>query len=443
MKKKIRELFADAEQEQAEMGDASMLHIIIFDELDSIMKKRGSGGDGAGGNVQDGIVNQLLSKIDGVDSLNNILIIGMTNRKDMIDEAILRPGRLEMHVEIGLPDDNGRLQIINIHTQKMQKSKRITEEALEKLPVLAAMTKNYTGAELEALIRAAVSFALAKHINPEDLSSVDESAVKVEWQDFEEAVRETVPAFGNKNETVLKQLYANGIIDYGPSFAGMWTTLQRLMNQTRTSEKTPLLSVLLEGSVATGKTALAAKLCSESDFPFIRMISPDSLLGMNEREKCGELLRVFSDAYKSSLSVIFIDDIERILDFTPVGMRFSNAILQTLMVLLKRPPPVENRRLMVVATTSIAHLLEELQLSAAFTVIQHVSQLQQPEEYSLILQEAAGFTPDAAKSISTAITRPLGVKQLLMTAEMARAANTEESRITADGFLECLNDCGF
>ena len=85
-----------------------MLHIIIFDELDSIMKKRGSGGEGAGANVQDGIVNQLLSKIDGVDSLNNILIIGMTNRKDMIDEAILRPGRLEMHVEIGLPDEAGR-----------------------------------------------------------------------------------------------------------------------------------------------------------------------------------------------------------------------------------------------------------------------------------------------------------------------------------------------
>lgn len=138
---KIRELFAEAEQEQSEMGDASMLHIIIFDELDSIMKKRGSGGEGAGGAVQDGVVNQLLSKIDGVDSLNNILIIGMTNRKDMIDEAILRPGRLEMHVEIGLPDDAGRLQIINIHTQKMVKSGRITQEALDNLPILAKKTK--------------------------------------------------------------------------------------------------------------------------------------------------------------------------------------------------------------------------------------------------------------------------------------------------------------
>lgn len=98
---KIRELFAEAEVEEKEAGDESMLHIIIFDELDAIMKKRGTTGDSTG--VNDSVVNQLLSKMDGVDSLNNILIIGMTNRKDMIDEAILRPGRLEVHVEIGLP----------------------------------------------------------------------------------------------------------------------------------------------------------------------------------------------------------------------------------------------------------------------------------------------------------------------------------------------------
>ena len=65
-----------------------MLHIIIFDEMDAIMRTRGSLNDNTG--VSDSVVNQLLSKIDGVDSLNNILIIGMTNRKDMIDEAILR-----------------------------------------------------------------------------------------------------------------------------------------------------------------------------------------------------------------------------------------------------------------------------------------------------------------------------------------------------------------
>ena len=91
---KIRDLFKDAEKEQAEQGEASMLHIIILDEMDAICKSRGTVRDGTG--VSDSVVNQLLSKIDGVDSLNNVLLIGMTNRKDMIDDALLRPGRLEV-----------------------------------------------------------------------------------------------------------------------------------------------------------------------------------------------------------------------------------------------------------------------------------------------------------------------------------------------------------
>ena len=146
---KVRALFADAEKEQAEMGDASMLHIIIFDEMDAIMKARGSSRGDTG--VSDSVVNQLLSKIDGVDSLNNILIIGMTNRKDLIDEAILRPGRLAIHIEVGLPDEKGRQDILNIKTMTMKASKRITEDALSRIPEIASRAKNFTGAELEGL----------------------------------------------------------------------------------------------------------------------------------------------------------------------------------------------------------------------------------------------------------------------------------------------------
>ena len=92
----IRKLFADAESEYKAKGDESDLHIIFFDELDAVCKQRGSGGGGGTG-VGDSVVNQLLAKLDGVDQLNNILLIGMTNRKDMIDDALLRPGRLEVN----------------------------------------------------------------------------------------------------------------------------------------------------------------------------------------------------------------------------------------------------------------------------------------------------------------------------------------------------------
>ena len=100
---KIRALFAEAEAEERSMGPLSGLHIIIFDEIDAICKARGSLAGSSG--VNDTVVNQLLSKIDGVEQLNNILVIGMTNRKDMIDEALMRPGRLEVQIGKFILDD--------------------------------------------------------------------------------------------------------------------------------------------------------------------------------------------------------------------------------------------------------------------------------------------------------------------------------------------------
>jgi vesicle-fusing ATPase len=154
---------------------------------------------------------------------------------------------------------------------------------------------------------------LPRNIDPANLKAVDESKIIVEWDDFERAVQETVPAFGSKNSEEMQSLFRNGLVDYGKGFSDLQTTLQRLINQCRTSAKTPLLSVLLEGPVGTGKTALAASICANSEFPFIRLISPDTMIGKNESQKCSELLKVFSDAYRSMLSVILIDDIERIL----------------------------------------------------------------------------------------------------------------------------------
>lgn len=164
--KNIRELFGAAEKDQKQYGDESKLHIIILDEIDAICRQRGSTGN-SGTGVHETVVNQLLSKMDGVDSLNNILVIGMTNRKDMIDEAMLRPGRLEIHLEISLPDEKGRRQIFEIHTRHMRQNNLIAEDV--DFDVLSARTKNYTGAEIEAVCRGATSFALFKDV---DLSNL-------------------------------------------------------------------------------------------------------------------------------------------------------------------------------------------------------------------------------------------------------------------------------
>ena len=144
----IRRLFAEAEEEEKRMGANSGLHIIIFDEIDAICKARGSTGGSTG--VNDTVVNQLLSKIDGVDQLNNILIIGMTNRRDLIDDALLRPGRLEVQIEIGLPKEAGRVQIINIHTRKMRAAGKLDPDF--NVAEMASLTKNFSGAEIEGKI---------------------------------------------------------------------------------------------------------------------------------------------------------------------------------------------------------------------------------------------------------------------------------------------------
>jgi vesicle-fusing ATPase len=163
----IRELFLEAEKEQEIRGDDSGLHVIIFDEIDAICKARGSGSlSGA----TDNVVNQLLSKIDGINSLNNILLIGMTNRKDMIDEALLRPGRLEVHIEITPPNSEGRLQILRIHTKNM-KENGVLDSSVN-LEELAEKTEGYSGAMLEALIQSAVSNLLYSRIESGDYENL-------------------------------------------------------------------------------------------------------------------------------------------------------------------------------------------------------------------------------------------------------------------------------
>jgi len=100
--------------------------------------------------------------MDGVDQLNNVLIIGMTNRMDMIDEALLRPGRLEVHIEISLPDEAGRFQILGIHTAKMKNNGVMAADV--NIAELAALTKNFSGAEIGGLVKSATSFAFNRHV---------------------------------------------------------------------------------------------------------------------------------------------------------------------------------------------------------------------------------------------------------------------------------------
>eukprot|EP01067_Filipodium_phascolosomae_P008697 Filipodium_phascolosomae@DN7497_c0_g1_i1.p2 len=121
----------------------------------------------------------------------------------MIDEALLRPGRLEVHVEIGLPDETGRLQILNIHTKTLKEAKRMAKDV--SLQDLSKRTNNFSGAEIAGLIRSATSFAVSRLTDPNNLAKpLDDEAVIVDRNDFESALEEIKPAFGADDDQLTR-----------------------------------------------------------------------------------------------------------------------------------------------------------------------------------------------------------------------------------------------
>ncbi|BAO39846.1 vesicular-fusion protein SEC18 [Kluyveromyces marxianus] len=419
----IRNLFKDAEAEYKAKGEESSLHIIIFDELDSVFKQRGSRGDGTG--VGDNVVNQLLAKMDGVDQLNNILVIGMTNRKDLIDSALLRPGRFEVQVEIQLPDEEGRVQIFEIQTKKMRENNMLASDV--NLKELAALTKNFSGAEIEGLVKSASSFAINKTVNigkgATKLKTKDIANMKVTRQDFLNALQEVTPAFGVSEED-LKTCIEGGVFKFSNSVEDILKNGARYVRQVRESDKSRLVSLLVHGPPGSGKTALAAAIALKSEFPFIRMISPEEIAGMSESAKIAYIDNTFRDAYKSPLNILVIDSIETLVDWVPIGPRFSNNILQVLKVYLKRKPP-NNRRLLLISTTSAYSVLKQMDILSCFDNEIAVPNVSNLDELNNIMIDS-GFLDDAGrveviqKLSQVTASLNVGVKKVLTNIETAR-----------------------
>jgi vesicle-fusing ATPase len=358
--KNVRELFADAKKDQEENGDEAALHLIIFDEFDSLAKKRGRSSDNTG--TEDRIVNQLLSMMDGVDALNDILLIGMTNRRDLIDSALLRPGRFEVQIEVNLPDEKGRRQIFNIHTSALKESKRLSHDV--DIDELARETPNYTGAEIAGVVKSAVSFAMNENIDIKDLSHVKTDSLMVTRQHLMMALDECKPAFGIE-EDILEKLCVRGIINYSELFKDKRDTLARYIDTLRNDEHQSLMSFCISGPAASGLTAYAAQTCKDGGFNFVRAIQAKEFIGVSDDKAASIILSIFEDAYKSSFSAIIIDDLDMIVEYSPIGPRYSNKMLQAILVLLKTAPPA-GRKLAIFVTTSKRESMAEIGLESRF-----------------------------------------------------------------------------
>ena len=447
----VRMLFEDAEKEAKLRGDKSKLHIIVFDEIDAVMKARGTGGETAS-IVHDNVVNQLLTKLDGMHALNNILIVGITNRRDLLDPALLRPGRLELQVEVGLPDATGRQQILKIHTDSMA-SEGLLGPCVN-LEELAKSTVNYSGAELKGLVTAATSYSLTRHIKKSAEFDQAESAEApvVLMEDFLNALEEVPPAMGADAAT-LEAMRPDGYVTLESQSEHVVAENQlKSFVKALQDGATDHMTCMVSGPTGSGKTALAATVALASEFPYVKVVKPDTVIanapggsGSTDDVLTAALKASFEDALKSTLSCLVVDSVETLVGVAPAdGSESLNVAhpkaLATLSALLQRKPP-PGRHLLVMLTTSSPKTLKRLGLGAGGVIdaAVEIPALSLEQASSVLLSTGAFKDESAAREAVDFLKRPsVPIKPLLSTARLARATSPNaESGVAADVWRRC------
>ena len=298
---RLREVFKEA-QENAPS-------IIFIDEIDSIAPKR----EEVTGEVEKRVVSQLLSLMDGLQSRGKVVVIAATNRINAIDPALRRPGRFDREIEIGVPDRDGRLEVLQIHTRGMPLAEDVD------LKKLADVTHGLVGADLEALAKEAAIRAL-RRILPEinlEADNIPKDVLKkiiVRMADFQEALKEVEPSAMRE---VLVEVPDVKWEDIG-GLEGVKEELREAIEWPlkypdvfTTVNATPPKGLLLYGPPGTGKTLLAKAVANESQANFISVRGPELLNKfVGESEKA--VREVFRKARQASPCIIFFDEIDSV-----------------------------------------------------------------------------------------------------------------------------------
>ncbi len=353
----VRDLFANA---IADKGNKK-LHLIILDEFDALARKRGTTGPDT--SVMDKIVNQFLTMIDGPDSLNNILLIAMTNRLDMIDEALLRPGRFEVQIEITLPDEKGRLDILTIHTNKMNQAGYLNNVNLNEI---ASLTTNFTGAEIESVVKNAVSYSISKELDPNNLANAKNIKPIISQLDFLKSVSEIKPQFGS----ISKDIEIITSIPFELYSINYENIYKQSLNYINMLHEGNLLSILIEGDSYTGKTTLACQIAKHAGFNCIKFINSESLL--NSVLKQYTINEIVNNGCRSDSFILILDCIEKLIEYSPLGNHYNNKVLQTINTLLGKIIDT-NKKFVIILTSSKPELINNLGLSNECTISYNVT----------------------------------------------------------------------
>ena len=302
---KLRKLFEDAEENAPS--------IIFIDELDAIAPKR----EDVQGEVERRVVAQLLATMDGLKSRGQVIVIGATNRINALDPALRRPGRFDRELEIGVPKETGRLEVLHIHSRGMP----LTTEGDNPvdLPYLARITHGFVGADLHALCKEAAMKALRRYLPQIDLEDevipqdvLDELEVNAE--DFVGALREIQPSAVREVFIEIPNVKwedVGGLMDEKRNLKEVveWP-LQKPEAFSRIGINPPK-GVLIWGPPGCGKTLLAKAVATESNANFISVKGPELLSKwVGESEKA--VREVFRKARTAAPAIIFFDEIDAI-----------------------------------------------------------------------------------------------------------------------------------
>ena len=299
----LRQIFEEAETKSPS--------IIFIDELDSIASKR----DETQGEVERRVVAQLLTLMDGLQGRGQVIVIAATNRPDAIDQALRRPGRFDREIEIGIPDRDGRKQVLQVHTRGMPIS-RDKDGHWKKIDHFAEITHGFVGADLAALAREAAMSALRRYLPEIDLDEPIPpkllQEMKVTNDDFKEALKDVEPSALREIMVEIPKVKWDEVGGLEDVKQQLKETVEWPLTNPEGFERLgikPPRGLLLYGPPGNGKTLIAKAIATESAANFIAIKGPEVMSKwVGESEK--KLREVFRKAKQVSPCIVFLDELD-------------------------------------------------------------------------------------------------------------------------------------